>query len=462
MSQGHKFHSSVLREYDVRGIVDDTLSGDDAFILGRSLATWMARNGIAGHSVCVGFDGRLSSPALEERLVAGLKASGCDVVRIGLGPTPMLYYGTHDMACDAGIMITGSHNPPDYNGFKFMVGGKPFYGAAIQALGTIATEGDFVAGQGTDRSVDIMDEYISALVAAAGPLPTLRVAWDVGNGATGEVLEKLVTRLPGEHVVLNGEIDGTFPAHHPDPTVPENLEQIMAQVHADNLDIGIAFDGDGDRLGVIDGQGRILWGDQIIALLARPVLRDRPGATIIADVKASQALFDEITRLGGSPLMWRTGHSCIKDKMAELKAPLAGEMSGHIFFGDRWFGVDDALYAALRLLSVIATEEQSISALHDSLPRLVNTPEIRFDCPDSRKFEVVEEVRERLAAEDGDVIGIDGVRVNRDGGWWLLRASNTQPVLVARCEAPDDAILEALKAELLRHLRACGVEPPQF
>ena len=462
MTGAHVFHGTVLREYDVRGIVGDTLGEDDAWAIGRAMAGWLARNGTEAPTVAVGYDGRLSSPSLNDRLSDGLVASGCDVIQTGLGPTPQLYFAAHDMACDAGIMITGSHNPPDYNGFKFMVAGKPFYGAAIQELGEIASAGAFVDGVGQVRRVDISGRYIDALIEAAGPLPSLKVAWDAGNGATGDVLSALVGRLPGEHTVLNGTIDGTFPVHHPDPTVPENLEQIIALVRGRSLDLGIAFDGDGDRIGVVDGEGRVLWGDQIIALLARGVLSDVPGATIIADVKASQALFDEIARLGGEPLMWRTGHSCIKDKMAEVGAPLAGEMSGHIFFGDRWFGVDDALYAALRLLAVLEMEGASLAALHDALPRLVNTPEIRFDCSDTRKFEVVDEVRDRLDAAGADVVGIDGVRVNRDGGWWLLRASNTQPVLVARCEAPDADTLDRLKHELVQQLAESGIAAPEI
>jgi len=456
----HRFDPSILREYDIRGIFGQTLAEDDAHALGRAFATWLSRQG--GRAVHVGRDGRLSSPALEEALVAGLMAGGMAVTRIGLGPTPMLYYAVTTGGGDGGIMVTGSHNPPEHNGFKFMALGKAFYGADIQALGAIALAGDFVTGAGGDASADVMEEYVARLAADYQGAAPLSVAWDAGNGAAGVAMGLLAERLPGRHVLLNAEIDGTFPNHHPDPTMPENLVQLQETVAADGLDLGIAFDGDGDRLGVVDGKGRILWGDQLIAILARDVLARLPGATIIADVKASQVLFDEVARLGGRPLMWKTGHSLIKSKMAETKAPLAGEMSGHIFFADRYYGFDDALYAAVRLLSLVAGSGKSLAQLRDELPEMVNTPELRFPCGDRRKFEVVDEVAARLEARGADVNDCDGVRVNTDDGWWLLRASNTQAVLVARCESADEAGLERLKAALVAELEKSGIEPPAF
>jgi len=343
-----------------------------------------------------------------------------------------------------------------------MIGHGPFWGDRIRELGAIANAGDFETGEGTAISSSVFDDYVERLNRDMSSLPSLKVAWDAGNGATGDVLTRIAGMLPGEHILLNEVIDGTFPAHHPDPTVPENLVQLIDTVRTQKCDLGIAFDGDGDRIGVVDGEGEIIWGDQIIALLARDVLKELPGSTIIADVKASQVLFDEITRLGGKPLMWNTGHSVIKAKMAEVGSPLAGEMSGHIFFADHWYGFDDALYAALRLLAVIGHEGKSAAELRRALPACVNTPEIRFDCADDRKFAVVEEVRERLSATNADVIDIDGVRVNSADGWWLLRASNTQPVLVARCESDDDAGLARLKEALETQLRASGIEPPAF
>lgn len=464
MKPGYAFDPSILREYDVRGIVGQTLNPSDAEALGRAFGT-IVRRKFESQSrvrVCVGYDGRLSSPTLCDALVAGLTASGADVTCIGIGPTPMLYFAVHHLEADGGIMITGSHNPPDYNGFKMMLGREAFFGERIQALGEIARQGAFASGAGEREDADVLDAYVARLSAQSSKIAPLKIAWDTGNGAAGEAVQRLVARLPGEHTVLNGTIDGTFPAHHPDPTVAENLEQLIEAVARDGCDLGVAFDGDGDRIGVVDEDGEVLWSDQILALLARDVLRERPGATIIADVKASQTFFDEIARLGGEPLMWITGHSVIKAKMAEIGAPLAGEMSGHIFFADRYYGYDDALYAAVRLLELISHEKRSLGRLRRDLPPAVNTPELRFDCPDARKFEVVKEVSARLADSGADVTDIDGVRVRTGDGWWLLRASNTQPVLVARCEAHDDGGLERLKSALVEQLEASGITPPQF
>jgi phosphomannomutase len=324
--------------------------------------------------------------------------------------------------------------------------------------------GDVVAETvAPERNVDVSADYVARLLADwDGGDRMLKVVWDNGNGSAGEVLQRLVAGLPGEHVVLNGAIDGTFPAHHPDPTVPANLQQLIAEVAARRADIGIALDGDADRIGLIDDKGRILFGDQLLVLLARDVLRAHPGATIIADVKASQVLFDEVARAGGNPLMWRTGHSLIKAKMAETGSPLAGEMSGHIFFADHWYGFDDALYAAVRTLGVLARMDRRLSDVRDALPQVINTPEVRFDCDDTRKFAVIEEVAARLRAEGAKVSETDGVRVLTDDGWWLLRASNTQAVLVARAEAATEAGLERLKQALVAQLEKSGLPAPDF
>ncbi|HXA21147.1 MAG TPA: phosphomannomutase/phosphoglucomutase [Acetobacteraceae bacterium] len=462
MTFSHRFDPTTLREYDIRGTVGRTLSDADAFAIGRCLGSLVARAG--GRTVAVGYDGRLSSPSLEAALAKGLSASGIEALRIGIGPTPMLYYANAKLATDGAVMVTGSHNPPDYNGFKIVLGGKPFYGEQIRALGEQAAAGDVVAETAAPaRSIDVAADYVARLLADwDGGDRMLKVVWDNGNGAAGEVLEKLVAGLPGEHIVLNGTIDGTFPAHHPDPTVPKNLEQLITEVAARRADIGIALDGDADRIGLIDDAGRILFGDQLLVILARDVLREHPGATIIADVKASQVLFDEVGRAGGNPLMWRTGHSLIKVKMAETGSPLAGEMSGHIFFADRWYGFDDALYAAVRLLGVLARTDIRLSEVRDALPQVINTPELRFDCDDTRKFAVIEEVAARLRADRATVSEIDGVRVLTDDGWWLLRASNTQAVLVARAEAATEAGLDRLKAALVRQLELSGLPPPDF
>jgi phosphomannomutase len=462
MGFSHSFDATVLREYDIRGIVGKTLHAADAFAIGRCFATIVRRDG--GRSIAVGYDGRLSSPELEAALVEGLKASGADVVRIGCGPTPMLYYTATTQPTDGAVMVTGSHNPPDYNGFKMMRGRKPFYGKQIVDLGVMAAAGDVVPEEaGNDRSIDVVAGYLARLLQDwDGGDRALRIVWDNGNGSAGEVLQRLVKELPGHHTVLNGTIDGRFPAHHPDPTVPKNLDQLIAAVAAERADIGIAFDGDADRIGVVDDAGQILAGDQIMVVLGRDVLRTHPGATIIADVKASQVLFDEIGRAGGKPLMWKTGHSLIKAKMAETGSPLAGEMSGHIFFADRWYGFDDALYAAVRMLGIVARMSGKLSAVRDALPHVINTPELRFDCDDRRKFAVIEEVAARLRTEGATVAETDGVRVLTDDGWWLLRASNTQAVLVARAEASSEAGLERLKRALVTQLEASGLAAPDF
>jgi phosphomannomutase len=484
MAFSHHFDPTVLREYDIRGVVGRTLHPADAFAIGRVFGSMLAEAGRVakgaaagdaaatgggaalggGKRVAVGYDGRLTSPDLEQAVVDGLRASGVEALRVGRGPTPMLYYAAAKLETDGAIMVTGSHNPPDYNGFKMMWGRKPFFGQQILQIGKLAETGKVVPeAAGGERAVAIADDYVARLLTDwDGGDRMLKVVWDNGNGAAGDVLEKLVASLPGEHFVLNGTIDGRFPAHHPDPTVPANLAQLIAEVRARKADIGIAFDGDADRIGLVDDTGEILFGDQLMVLLARDVLKEHPGATIIADVKASQVLFDEIAKAGGNPLMWKTGHSLIKSKMAETGSPLAGEMSGHIFFADRWYGFDDALYAAVRTLGIIARMSGKLSAVRAALPQVINTPEVRFDCDDRRKFAVIEEVAARLKAEGAKVSATDGVRVQTPDGWWLLRASNTQAVLVARCEATSSAGLDRLKAALVTQLSASGLAEPDF
>ena len=456
----HKFHPSILREYDIRGIVGDTLSADDARAVGRAFGSLAVRAG--GRRICLGYDGRLSSPELATALADGLTSAGCDVIRVGRGPTPMLYFSVYHFEADGGIMVTGSHNPPDYNGFKMMLGTKPFYGDDITSIGTMAAAGDFETGSGTVSDKPVFDAYIERVAGEFQDETDLSVAWDAGNGAAAEAMVALTSRLPGRHILLNETIDGTFPSHHPDPTVAENLVQLQAAVRDNGCNLGIAFDGDGDRIGAVDENGEILWADQLLAVLAQDVLADAPGATIIADVKASQLLFDEVARLGGAPLMWKTGHSLIKAKMKETGAPLAGEMSGHIFFADRYYGFDDALYAAVRLLGVLVRGSESLAQIGQRLSGVLNTPELRFPCDDDRKFAVVEEVRQRLDDAGADVNGVDGVRVLTADGWWLLRASNTQAVLVARCEARDEAGMARLKSALVDQLAHSRVDVPDF
>jgi phosphomannomutase len=450
----HRFDPTSLREYDIRGIVGETLKEEDAYAVGRTFGTLLRRGG--GHRVAVGYDGRTHSPALEQRLVRGLTEAGVNVVRIGMGPTPMTYFAEAELEVDGGIQITGSHNPANYNGFKMVMFHTAFFGQDIQKLGRMAAEGDWEEGSGTVTDFDVIDMYVDRLVRDFDG-GAFRVGWDAGNGAGGHILERLVKRLPGEHHLLYTEVDGTFPNHHPDPTVEANLADLKRLVAEKNLDFGIAFDGDADRIGAIDGEGRVIWGDQLLSILAEPVLKELPGETIIADVKASQALFDRVAELGGKPVMWKTGHSLIKSKMKETKAPLAGEMSGHIFFAHQWYGFDDAIYAALRLIQAVTQLGGSLTALRSAMPNMINTPEMRFQVDESRKFPVVEEVLARLSGSGANVDRTDGARVNTEDGWWLLRASNTQDVLVARAEAKSADGLDRLVAQIDEQLALSGL-----
>jgi phosphomannomutase len=458
----HRFDPTILREYDIRGIVGETLGIDDAHAIGRSFGTLLARAG--GRRVVVGYDGRVSSPMLEKGLIDGLHSSGIDVVRIGMGPTPMLYYAEASMEdVQGGIQITGSHNPANHNGFKMVLAGRPFFGADIQTIGTMAAEADWSDGTGASEERDILDAYVTRLLRGLDGLPAdqlqaLRIGWDAGNGAAGPALELLTTRMPGEHFLLYTQVDGTFPNHHPDPTEEKNLADLRALVAAKNLDFGVAFDGDADRIGAVDGAGRVIWGDQLLAIFAEDLLKLEPGATIIADVKASRALFDAITAHGGVPLMWKTGHSLIKSKMKETGSPLAGEMSGHVFFGHEYYGFDDGLYAAVRLIAASLRLGQSVTDLRGAMPEMLNTPELRFQVDESRKFAAVEEVKQRLSATDAQVTEIDGVRVTTPDGWWLLRASNTQDVLVARAESDTQEGLTRLIGQIDEQLALSGLQ----
>jgi phosphomannomutase len=451
----HTFNPTILREYDIRGIVGETLTEADAYALGRTYAA--KAHGEGARTIAVGRDGRTHSGMLEAELIRGLTEGGISVVQVGMGPSPMLYFATHYLEVDGGIQVTGSHNPADYNGFKLLLKGRSLFGAEIQEIGQRAASGHWHEGSGTVEEVDIREAYADRLLRDFSG-HAFRVGWDAGNGAAGPVLDMVVERLPGHHHVLYSEVDGRFPNHHPDPTVEANLADLKALVEREQLDFGIAFDGDGDRIGAVDGQGRVIWGDQLLMILAGPVLQAEPGATIIADVKASQTLFDHVAELGGKPLMWKTGHSLIKAKMKETGAPLAGEMSGHIFFKHRWYGFDDALYAAVRLIEAVSASGKSLTEIMDAMPKSVATPELRFPVDEVRKFAIVDEVRDRLSADGAKVDATDGVRVSTSDGWWLLRASNTQDVLVARAEAKDQAGVERLVAQIDDQLAKSGVK----
>lgn len=459
----YSFDPTIVREYDIRGTVGKNLNEADARALGRAFGTMVLRAG--GKRIVVGYDGRTHSPMFEKALVEGLTSTGAAVERVGLGPTPMLYFAAAHGKADAGIMVTGSHNPPDQNGFKMLIakhlpGGGPVYGEAIKKLAQMVASGDFISGKGSVTTYDVSDAYIARVLQDYQGKAPLTVIWDCGNGASGDVVKRLTQKLPGTHTILFGDIDGRFPNHHPDPTVPENLIDLQKAVKEKKADLGIAFDGDADRIGAIDGMGRIVAGDQLLAMYAHEVLKTHPGATIIADVKASQVLFDKVAELGGKPLMGKTGHSLIKAKMAETKSPLAGEMSGHVFFADKYYGYDDAIYSAVRLVSLLSASGKSLAAWRDSLPQTINTPELRFPVEESRKFAIVEEVKARLKKAGASVNDTDGVRVLTADGWWLLRASNTQAVLVARAESLSEEGLARLKGSLVEQLKASGLQCP--
>ena len=461
MHSFHKFDPSVLREYDIRGVINDTLTAKDAHAIGAIFGSVVTKNN--GQSIVVGRDGRHSSLEIEKSLVEGLISQGLKVFKIGLCPTPELYFGVHHLRADGGIMITGSHNPPDYNGFKMMLGHGPFFGQDIKDMATIPYNPTQFIDGGQQVQFDIQDAYLKRVLEGLKLDNKLSIVWDCGNGVAGPVIDKLIEFLSGEHEVLFSDVDGNFPNHHPDPTIEKNLEELITRVREKNADLGIAFDGDGDRIGIIDDVGNILWGDQLLAILAEDVLSEQPGATIIGDVKASQGLFDRIAALGGKPLMWKTGHSLIKNKMKEVNAPLAGEMSGHIFFNDRYYGFDDAIYAAIRLIDVVNRQGRKLSSIRSALPSVINTPELRLPCEGKNKFSMIEHVKEILREyKDVEICDIDGVRVSSKQGWWLIRASNTQEIIVARCEATSTEYLENVKAQLKEVLQKIQLPYPQF
>jgi phosphomannomutase len=460
MNDKRKIDPTILRKYDIRGIVGENFNTRQVRSLGRGFGS-IVRDRMEPDvipTVAVGFDGRVTSVEFSNAVCSGLIASGVNVKNIGCCPTPLLYYATHALNTNAGIMITGSHNPPKYNGLKLVLGDKPFFDKDIQNLGKRVESGDFHEGQGNLIQCNIETDYITRILKDFSGKKSLNVAWDPGNGSSGGIIQELVKSLPGNHTLINEKIDGSFPAHHPDPTIESNLSQLKNIVLENNCDLGIGFDGDGDRIGIVDSKGRVIWGDQILILLARDVLKTSPGEVIIADVKVSQVFFDEITKAGGKPMMWCAGHSLIKNKMLETNAPLAGEMSGHIFFADKYFGYDDAIYAAVRLLTILSNAKKDLAQMHDDLPKMVNTPELLINCPEERKFNVIIEIKNRLRdKKNNTVYDIDGVRVETEEGWWLIRASNTQAALVARCESVNENGLSILKQEIKNHLTASGI-----
>jgi phosphomannomutase/phosphoglucomutase len=449
--------SGIFRQYDIRGVVGDDLTEEAARALGGAYAALLRERGVGGE-VAVGRDNRPSGTALRNALVEGMTDAGVSVVDIGVVPTPLLYWSLHHLGVVGGIQITGSHNPPEYNGFKLCLGTESLHGEDIQHLLELIRTGAAPGGRGAVRHEAVIDRYVADVAQRVGKLSRpMQVVYDCGNGAGALVAPQLMRAIGVQGTGLFCESDGTFPNHHPDPTVPANLEDLIAAVKRDGAELGIAFDGDADRIGLVDDNGTIVWGDHILILYARDVLeRTGAGQPIIFDVKCSQALPHEIEKAGGKPVMWKTGHSLIKDKMKELRAPLAGEMSGHMFFGEGFYGHDDALYGAARLLRIVADSGRTVRELLADVPEFVSTPEIRVDCADDRKFAVVEKAVEHFRRLH-DVSDVDGVRVLFGDGWGLIRASNTQPILVLRFEARSGKRLHEIRAELEGWLRAQGV-----
>ncbi|MDD8025201.1 MAG: phosphomannomutase/phosphoglucomutase [Acidobacteriota bacterium] len=437
---------SIFREYDIRGIVDQDLNPVVVRTLGLALGVYFRRRD--KRQIALGYDCRLSSPAYAEALTEGLRASGCSVVSIGTVPTPLLYFMVFHRGIEAGVMITGSHNPPEYNGFKMMCGRDTLYGEDIQDVRRLIEAGDLPTdAPGGLTRVDIVPEYTAYVLGLIKPVRPLSVVIDAGNGTGGVVAGPILRALGCRVTELFCDMDGRFPNHHPDPTLPDAMTALIKTVRETGADLGIAFDGDADRIGVVDDAGRLLWGDQLLILFARDILKDHPGAAVISEVKATQVLYDEIARRGGRPIMWKTGHSLIKKKIKEEKALLAGEMSGHLFFADRWYGFDDAIYAAARLVELVAKSDQKVSTMLADLPKTFSTPEIRVYASDEVKFKIVDEVKAALKARV-PIIDIDGVRARYPRGWALVRASNTQAVLVLRFEAETAADLESIQAEV--------------
>ncbi len=435
----------IFREYDIRGIVEKDLTPDVVRLLGQAYGSYMLEKGLK--DVIIGRDCRLSSDGFRDILVESILSTGCDVTDIGVCPTPVFYFSLFHLNKEGGMMITASHNPPDFNGFKVCVGTQTIFGEELQKLRHRLEMGDFAQGHGTHTTYEITPLYLQHIQDNVSIPRPIKVALDGGNGTAGPIAATLLKNLGCQVLELYCEMDGRFPNHHPDPTVPDFLTDLIDTVTGEKAEIGLAYDGDGDRLGVVDNHGEIIWGDRLLILFAREVLKSHPGATIISEVKASQTLYDDVVRHGGKALMWKTGHSLIKRKMKETGALLAGEMSGHLFFADRYFGYDDAIYASCRLLEILATHQKGALELIGDVPKTESTPEIRISCADEKKFRIVEKVRNHFS-KDHKVIDIDGARILFPDGWGLVRASNTGPILVLRFEAKDRNSLETIKKEV--------------
>ena len=443
-------NENIFREYDIRGIVGGQLTNETVALLGRAIGTFFAAND--ARRIAVGYDARESSSGFCDLLTRGLNQCGIDVVQIGMVPTPVLYHTVFTKPVNGGVMITGSHNPPDHNGFKICLGKQTLFGSQIQEIKQIALRGNFADGSGSIEQLSVLEGYIADIISSIRMGPRkIKAVIDAGNGMGGVTCVPVFEKLGVDLVDLYTDPDSHFPNHHPDPTVEENLVDTIEAVTAYDADIGIAFDGDGDRIGVVDETGRIVWGDELMILLSRSILTARPGSTIIAEVKCSQRLFDDIESHGGKPIMWKAGHSLIKAKMKETNAALAGEMSGHIFFADRFYGFDDATYAAARVVEILSNTEKKLSELLADLPPTFSTPELRVPCSDETKFDVVKQIAEEFS-KTNNVIDIDGARIVFDHGWGLVRPSNTQAILVLRFEADSQEHLEIMRNTVERRV----------
>ena len=430
-----KFNPEVLREYDIRGIIEKDINQNTAYTIGRIFGH-IVSNSFNEKSIVVGYDGRITSPDLQKALCEGLIESGSNVKNIGLCPTPMTYYAHHFLNTNAAIMVTGSHNPSEYNGFKMVLDKNPFYAKDIQNFKNLADNNKLTKGKGKLESIDIKNHYIDRNLENISFKKKLKVAWDIGNGSMGVVMDAITLKMKNiENILINKEVDGNFPNHHPDPTVPKNMEQLIKVVKENKCDLGLAFDGDGDRLGVVDNEGKIIWADQYMLILCNEMAKLYDNPKIIMDVKCSKVFFDEAKKLPCDPIMYKTGHSPIKEKMKELKSPLSGEMSGHVCYGDDFFGYDDAIYVALRLLKIIGNQNHKLSELVSQFPKTFSTPETRFDVDEKRKFKIINEIKARLINTDLNIIDIDGIRAESNDGWFLIRASNTQNQLTCRVES---------------------------
>jgi phosphomannomutase/phosphoglucomutase len=446
-----KVNRKIFREYDIRAIYEEDLKGDLPYYLGRSFGTIVKRAG--KKNVCTGGDNRFTTPEIKEKLIKGILETGCDVTDTGIVPTPVLYFAVHKYNFDAGVMVTASHNPPEFNGFKMVVGNKSLYGKEIQQAAGLIEKDDFETGNGRFFQKDASQDYMNLMLERFRFKKKLRVAVDTGNGTLGPLLVPLFEKLGIDFIPLYTDSDPSFPNHLPDPVVPENLKDLIKTVTGNNLDIGLGYDGDGDRLGVVDENGGILWGDQLLIIYAREILKKHQGAKIIFDVKCTRALEEEIEKAGGIPVMWKTGHSLIEDKMQAEKAPLAGELSGHLYFADDYYGYDDAVYASLRLLEILDNTGRKTSSLLDEVKKYHSTPEIRIEVPDEKKFTAVENIKKFFAETDNRISGIDGVKVFFPEGWALVRASNTQPALVVRMEADNGESLKRIKTGFLETIK---------